>query len=198
MTIEEFLTQLCEHCGIEADMVKVTSEEVEDRLEIQLTIPEEESGRFIGYHGDALQAIQRVLRLAFETQLEKKIVLNVNDYRERRLAQLEEKVRHIAEQVLADGQPYTFSNFIPSHERYAIHTVLATVPGAEQLESFSQGDGMNRRLTIALRSSASSEGNGVAAEPINDEQVETPVEETPTDETPQEEIEIDSVSADEA
>lgn len=153
MTIDAFLTQLCEHCGIAADQITVTATEVDDRLEIQLTVPEEESGRFIGYHGDALQAMQRVLRLAFEKDYpEKKIVLNVNDYRERRLAQLEEKVQRVAEQVLADGQSYTFTNFIPAHERYAIHTVLATVPGGEKLESYSQGDGMSRRLTISLRS----------------------------------------------
>ncbi len=152
MTIDAFLVQLCEHCGIAAEQIAVSVEEVEDRLEIQLTVPEEESGRFIGYHGDALQAMQRVLRLAFEKQFpEKKIVLNVNDYRERRLVQLEEKVSRIAEQVLEDGHPYTFTNFIPAHERYAIHTALANVAGGDKLESYSQGDGMSRRLTIALK-----------------------------------------------
>jgi len=158
MTIDAFLVQLCEHCGIAPDQIEVAVNEVDDRLEIQLNVPEEESGRFIGYHGDALQAMQRVLRLAFEQQHpEKKIILNVNDYRERRLAQLEEKVQSIAEQVLADGRPYTFSNFIPSHERYAIHTALASVPGGDKLESYSQGDGMARRLTIALREETSGE-----------------------------------------
>lgn len=173
MTIDTFLMQLCEHCGIAPDQIEVTINEVDDRLEIQLNVPEEESGRFIGYHGDALQAMQRVLRLAFEQQYpEKKIILNVNDYRERRLAQLEEKVRSIAEQVLADGRSYTFSNFIPSHERYAIHTALATVPDGEKLESYSQGDGMARRLTIALREETN---DGDATESpqdvTNDEQI---------------------------
>lgn len=152
MKIDAFLTQLCEHCGVAPDQLSVNVNEVEDRVEVQLTIPEEESGRFIGYHGDALQAIQRILRLAFEKQYpEKKIILNVNDYRERRLQQLEEKVTRIAQQVLEDGQPYTFNNFIPSHERYAIHTVLATLPDSDKLESFSAGEGMSRRLTIALK-----------------------------------------------
>lgn len=165
MTIDAFLTQLCEHCGIGADQISVSVAEVEDRLEIQLSVPEEESGRFIGYHGDALQAVQRVLRLAFESQYPgKKIVLNVNDYRERRLAQLEEKVAHIAQQVLETGRSYTFSNFVPSHERYAIHTVLATVPGGDKLESFSHGDGMARRLTIALKSETEDLESGSADE----------------------------------
>lgn len=137
--------------------------EVEDRVEVQLNIPEEESGRFIGYHGDALQAIQRVLRLAFEKEYpEKKIILNVNDYRERRLQQLEEKVTRIAQQVLEDGQPYTFNNFIPSHERYAIHTVLASLPDSDKLESFSAGEGMSRRLTIALKQDAGTSEDSVA------------------------------------
>lgn len=178
MTIDVFLTQLCEHCGIAADQIEVTTKEVDDRLEIQLNVPEEESGRFIGYHGDALQAMQRVLRLAFESQFpEKKIVLNVNDYRERRLAQLEEKVQRIAKQVLADGHPYTFNNFIPSHERYVIHTALASVPGAEKLESYSQGDGASRRLTIALRATSDDEKANINprenmnAEPVVDEEV---------------------------
>ena len=152
MTIDSFLVQLCEHCGIAAESVEVVVTEVDDRIESQLNVPEEESGRFIGYHGDALQAMQRVLRLAFEEQYpDKKIVLNINDYRERRLAQLEEKVARIAEQVLETGRSYSFPNFIPAHERYAIHTALATVAGGEKLESFSEGDGMSRRLTIALK-----------------------------------------------
>lgn len=166
MYIEAFLTQLCEHCGVTADQIEVVATEVEDRLEIQLNVPEEESGRFIGYHGDALQAIQRVLRLAFEQQYpEKKIVLNVNDYRERRLEQLEEKVARIAEQVLADGRSYTFNNFIPSHERYAIHTALATVPGGDKLESYSDGEGMARRLTIALKQDAAIEAGEESGNP---------------------------------
>ncbi len=153
MTIDSFLAQLSEHCGIPSEQTTITLNEVDDRLEIQLTIPEEDSGRMIGYHGEALEAIQRVLRIAFEQQHpDKKIILNINDYRERRLAQLHEKVARICEQVLSDGQPYTFTNFVPAHERYAIHTALATLPDGEKLESFSHGDGTARRLTIALKS----------------------------------------------
>lgn len=163
MTLQAFLVQLCEHCGIAAEQVSVELAEQDDRIEVQLTVPEDESGRFIGYHGDALEAMQRVLRLAFEKDYpDKKIILNVNDYRQRRLAQLEEKVAKVAQQVVETGRPYTFANFMPSYERFAIHTALAAVPEADRLESFSHGEGLARRLTIALREESQDEAGGMA------------------------------------
>ena len=152
MTLDTFLLQLCQHCGVAEENCQIAITEQEDRVEVQLTVLEEDSGRFIGYHGEALQAIQRVARLAFEAQYPgKKIILNVNDYRERRMAQLREKVAQIADRVLQTGHSYTFNHFLPSHERFAIHTALAELPNGHLLESFSDGEGSDRRLTIALR-----------------------------------------------
>ncbi len=153
MTLKEFLQQLSEHCGMEiGDENMIEIEEDDEFVRVQLNFPEEESGRFIGFRGDGLAAIQRVARIVFEKQYEgKKIVLNINDYKQRREEQLREKVVSIALKVVQTGRPFTFQHYIPSHERYFIHSILNEIPEAKDLESISSGDGMQRRLTIRVK-----------------------------------------------
>lgn len=152
MTIESFLTQLCEHCGIESEVIKIGVTEEGEYLHIQLDLPEEETGRFIGFHGETLESLQRILRVVFqEDYAERRISLNINSYREERAERLIEIVRSVAERVLETGETYTFQSFMPSHERYIVHSSLSEIEGGEKLESFSEGEGKSRRLSIRLK-----------------------------------------------
>lgn len=152
MTLQDFLTQLAQHCGVEETTDVVSLEEGEQFVIATFNLPEDESGRFIGFHGEGLASIQRVARLIFEEQYpEKKIVININDYRQRREAQLEEKTKNIVQRVIETGRPFTFQHYLPSHERYVIHTTIGNLPEAEEVESVSFGEGAARRLTIRLK-----------------------------------------------
>lgn len=152
MTLQDFLTQLAQHCGVEETSEIVNIVEDEQFVTATFQLPEEESGRFIGFHGEGLASLQRVARLIFEAQYpEKKIVININDYRERREAQLEEKTKNIVERVIESGRPFTFQHYLPSHERFVIHTTIGNLPEANEVESVSHGDGAARRLTIRLK-----------------------------------------------
>lgn len=148
MTIEEFVIQLAGHCGLDAADVEVTTEEDEENLFIQVNLPEEESGLFIGYHGETLDSIQRVIRLAFQRDIEKRIKLNINQYREQRNEKLVEMAANAAERVMETGEPYSFTYFLPPHERYVIHSTISEDPKYEALESVSEGEGRERKLTI--------------------------------------------------
>ncbi|MDQ5951442.1 MAG: hypothetical protein QG639_723, partial [Patescibacteria group bacterium] len=79
---------------------------------------------------------------------DKKIVLNVNTYRQDRADRLREITESVAQKVLETGNPYTFQSFLPAHERFIIHTTLSEMPENDQIESVSEGEGKMRRLTI--------------------------------------------------
>lgn len=152
MTIQTFLTDLCEHCGINSEGVQIVADETEEAIVVQLDIPEVDSGLFIGYHGETLDSLQRLVRIVFQdAHPGKKIRLNVNQYRDQREEKLRAMAQHGASKVLESGEPYTFSVFIPSHERFVIHSALSEDETFVGLESVSEGEGKDRRLTIRLK-----------------------------------------------
>ncbi len=152
MTIDGFVKQLCEHCGVDPEVIDVQMEDQGDTIVVTLNLPEEDSGRFIGFHGETLESMQRVVRIIFSTEYpEKKILLNINNYREEREVKLKELTQTAAQRVLESGQPYRFQSYLPAHERFIIHSTLSELPDSDKLESVSEGDGKDRRLSIRLK-----------------------------------------------
>ncbi len=153
MKIKEFLTQLCEHCGIDVSAVEITVDESgEEFITVQLSLGKEESGLLIGYHGETLESIQRVLRLIFQkTPEDKRIILNINEYREQREEKLTEQALAAANQVLETGEEYVFSPQLASNERFVIHSYISENPDFAELESISLGEGRDRQLHIRLK-----------------------------------------------
>lgn len=151
MKIEEYLINLCKHVGLTDDQFKVELEEDEESISAKIVLPEEESGLFIGYHGETLQAIQRIIRVSFHEELvEKRFKLNVNDYREQRQDQLKERITNIAQRVLDTGESYTFP-YLSAHDRFLTHSILGEEELFSGLESKSEGEGRDRYLTICLK-----------------------------------------------
>lgn len=148
MTIVEYLDRLLAHAGVEK--VEIKSDENDEQLTLNLDVPEEEVGVLIGHHAETLMAIQRVLRLVFKNEITKRIVLNVNGYRERRAEKIVDMAKSAADRVLADGKPYTFS-YLPSHERFVVHSAISEDEKYADLETTSDGEGRDRRLTIQLK-----------------------------------------------
>lgn len=153
MTITDYLQKLCQHCGVDPSHIQITLEETDTHIKAHIELPEEESGLFIGYHGETLDSVQRMVRLTFREELEaqdKRFILNVNQYREQRQDQLAERVITIAQRVLETGESYTF-NYLPSHDRFLVHTTLSENSEFAELESVSEGEGRERYLTIRLK-----------------------------------------------
>jgi spoIIIJ-associated protein len=149
MKIQEFLTQLCEHCGVDVSTTTITVEEDDEYIRVHLELTADDSGLFIGYHGETLEAIQRMLRLVFQRAPEdKRIILNINQYREQREEKLTEMAIQAARQVLETGEEYAFDTTLGSHERFVIHSALSALEEFEGLESVSEGVGRDRRLHI--------------------------------------------------
>lgn len=154
MKINSFLAQLCEHCGISSDEVTITIDESDDLLSIQFELDQDDSGLFIGTHGETLDSLQRLVRILFvEEYADKKIVLNINNYREQRTDKLTDLTHSIAERVLQTGRSYTFRSFMPAYERFIVHSIISENEDFNSLESISEGEGAYRRLTIQKKQS---------------------------------------------
>lgn len=157
MTIQTFLTQMCEHCGVAKEDIQIEVETLENEIILNVTLPEEDSGIFIGHHGEGIDAIQRVLRIIFQDaenkETDKKITLNINKYREKRSERLKDLTYSIGNKVLQSGRPYTFTSYLPAHERFIVHSTLSEEAGFSEIESVSSGFGRDRKLTIQLKNS---------------------------------------------
>lgn len=152
MTIDSFLTQLSEHCGVAADELFVDVKEDGEHLRVAITVPEQDSGIFIGYHGETLDSLQRLVRIIFQEEYpDHKIMVNLNEYREQREDRLREITESVADRVLETGESYTFNSYFPAHERFIIHSCLADNEKYAELESVSDGTGKQRKLTIQFK-----------------------------------------------
>lgn len=153
MNVETFLTQLCEHTGLESEEFEIKLNENENEIKVELIVPEDDSGIFIGHHGEGVDSIQRVMRISFQNAEEdKKISLNINGYREKREERLKDLTYSIGNKVLDTGRDYTFNSYLPAHERFIVHSTLSSEEEFSALESVSDGMGRNRQLTIRLKS----------------------------------------------
>ncbi len=152
--IDTFLSQLCEHCGLSTSDFTISLTEEDDRVLVQLNVPEEDSGLFIGHHGETLESLQRVLRIIYQKEeSDPRIMLNVNDYRQKREEKIKETTQVVAQRVLETGESHTFRTYFSAHERFIIHTALGENEEFAALESISTGVGRDRRLTIQFKQS---------------------------------------------
>jgi spoIIIJ-associated protein len=145
MTIQDLTQRLLAHMGIEESQIEIEEGEF---ISVQISVSEEDSGLLIGYHGETLASLQKVLQTMLQDKLEeKKLVLNVNDYKQRREAQLKEMTDRIAERVVETGETYVFG-YLPANERLIVHQTISQNEAYSTLESISTGEGMQRRLEI--------------------------------------------------
>jgi spoIIIJ-associated protein len=142
----EFLEGMLERMGIAAT--------VEPALEngtmyVDVIGPEpddEDMGLLIGRHGQTLEAIQELTRVAIgqRTGLPARIVVDIEDYRKRQIDRLSARVREIANRVSRTGRSETLEPMNP-FLRKMVHTAAAQVDG---VESSSEGEGAERRVVI--------------------------------------------------
>lgn len=144
--IEKIVSDLLVQLKIEA---KVSVEKTEETIKV--AVETSQSGAIIGYHGEALVSLQLILNLLVHKTLGvwPKIVVNVGDYREKREDYLKNMAQNIADRVKTTGRPSVLTD-LSSFERRIIHMGLSDNP---DVESFSEGEGRDRRLVIRLKNS---------------------------------------------
>lgn len=111
---------------------------------------EEEAPTVIGRHGETIRAIQKILEVVFYKKFSSpvKLLVNVNDFREKQKSKLEATAQELADKTLETKTPSFLSN-LSSYERKVIHEyITANYPN---LSSYSEGEGRDRKLVIGLK-----------------------------------------------
>lgn len=118
--------------------------EEEDGVAIQLTT--DEPGILIGYHGQALQALQLLIAMiGFKKNGEwTRVLVNVGDYREKREESLTNMAKSLAQKVKFSGTSQSLPP-MSSAERRIIHLALAE---EQEVETVSESEGRDRHVVI--------------------------------------------------
>jgi spoIIIJ-associated protein len=107
----------------------------------------EHLSELIGFHGKMLESLQNVLGLFMNKALENKevrVLLDINNYRDKRTEYLTRYAQRAAEEVRMNKQPMELPPMKP-FERRIIHMVLKDDP---ELITESLGEGEDRRVVI--------------------------------------------------
>jgi spoIIIJ-associated protein len=107
-------------------------------------------GSLVGTHGETLDALQELTRLAVaqQTGTRSRLMLDIGGHRENRRSQLQHLATETATQVLSSGESARLRPMNP-FERKVVHDAIAAIDG---VTSESEGEEPNRRVVVLARS----------------------------------------------
>ncbi len=113
-----------------------------------IEITGDDSGLLIGRRGETLRALQFIVNLMLNRQAGDaaggRVLLDVEQYRQRRNRVLRDLALRVADRVAREGRTVTLEPMPPA-ERRAIHVALADHP---RVETSSVGDGDQRKVSV--------------------------------------------------
>jgi spoIIIJ-associated protein len=141
-TVRILVRQLLERMGIRAD---VSAHETGES--IQVDISGRDLGMLIGWRGETLRALQTMTNLLASRHVaaERRVVVDVEKYRQRRENTVREIAERAAMQVKVTGDPITLDAMQP-FERRAIHLALQDDPA---VTTGSIGEEPDRRVVVS-------------------------------------------------
>ncbi len=141
---KDFLNKIFE---ITNEDVTVESEIEGEILKINLSGPD--MGIVIGKRGETLDALQHLTSLVVNRGDKSflKVSLDAENYREKRNVALEELAGKLANKVMRTGRNQTLEP-MNAYERRIIHSALQN---HETVTTYSIGQGVNRKVVIALK-----------------------------------------------
>mgnify|MGYP000886614054 FL=1 len=142
---EERLRLLLEKMKIDYEIDRI---EVYDDV-VRINITGRDMGLLIGRKGETLNAVQFILGLMVNREVEEKVrvLLDVEDYRLRREDSLKSLAVKLSERVKKTRRSVVMRPMSP-HERRVVHTALQ---GDPDIVTFSQGEEPNRKVVISLK-----------------------------------------------
>lgn len=116
---------------------------------VTLRMHGDDMGILIGKHGQTLDSLQYLTNLVANkvTENRVRIVIDVEDYRERRIETLTHLARRLADKVCHEGHSIALEAMNP-HERKVIHMALQS---NNKITTFSEGEEPNRHIVIDLK-----------------------------------------------
>jgi len=139
-----FLQGLLRHFDADPIITAVENEE-----QIKINLEGDRVGLLIGKHGSTLDALQYLTSLVVNRDAEnhKRIILDAENYREKRQQALEKLAEKMAKKVLRTKKSVVLEPMLPN-ERRIIHTVLQNY-GSVSTKSI--GEEPNRRVVISMK-----------------------------------------------
>ena len=138
----EFLTEITRQMGFQTEVFLVSRDDERLIFEIQ----SENSAVMIGRQGKTLDSFQLLANIYAGriSEKRKKIVVDVEDYRERRERHLVQFAHKVADQVRRSRTSRLLEAMNP-FERRLIHTALNS---QENIETISEGDGLYKQIRV--------------------------------------------------
>lgn len=120
-----------------------------DNDNVKILINGDNSGILIGYRGEILDALQTIINLSVNKQIEKhvRIQIDTEGYREKRKKTLESLAHRIADNVVKSRKDITLEPMV-AYERKIIHS---TLQNNSKVETRSIGEEPYRKVVIALK-----------------------------------------------
>lgn len=127
---------------------------VEEEDTVRVFVTGEGSSILIGRHGESLDGLQTILNiyLTKETDEHKRLILDIEGYREKRETSLVAYAKKMAQKVMYSRRAIKLDPMNP-YERRIVHFALQD---NTKITSFSEGEEPNRRIVLALKKN----GNG--------------------------------------
>ncbi len=126
--------------------VEVTVQQSGDR-EVTLVMSSDDPGFLIGRQGETLDALQLVVAIAANRGRDDgaRVIVDAEDYRERRAQSLTEMAQEHAENAKQSGKEVVVPD-LKAYERRLMHMALRDDKG---VETYSEGEGRDRVLVIS-------------------------------------------------
>lgn len=143
---KKYLEDILSFFGVNVEVDVTVSEEV-----IELSVPSNESNSLlIGRNAETLRGIQYLLSTTLRNNNAslQRVNVDIADYKKQRAEKLAEKAREWIEGVRTTGDSYIAD--LNAADRRIVHQVATEY---EDIQTFSEGEGRERRLIIAQKSS---------------------------------------------
>ncbi len=139
--LKEKIAELLENMGIEAKFETNIREE-----QINIKMYSDKNSILIGKNGQTLMAIQTVLRQMVHNEIGvyPYILLDVENYKEKKISNLERNAKRIAREVLKTKVDVTLDD-MNSYERRIVHNALTKY---KNLSTASEGEEPHRHIVI--------------------------------------------------
>ncbi len=149
-SVAKTLEELLERMGVSAQ-VEVSFDK--DSSTALAKLSSSDNALLVGYHGRNLSAIQTILGLMVYKKIGQwlHIVVDVDNYREKRQSQIKEMAQRAIDQAKATGQSIAIAN-LSSGERRQVHLLFKEDPS---IETYSEGEGRSRQLIISVKQTES-------------------------------------------
>jgi spoIIIJ-associated protein len=140
----DFLYTVLNNMGVEADIIIN-----EDEESIVVDVNGDDIGIIIGRRGETMDALQYLTSLVVNKEYDnyKRVILNVENYREKREETLVKLANRLADKVVRYKKPVTLEPMNP-YERRIIHS---TLQGHKYVETYSVGEEPKRKVVITLK-----------------------------------------------